>query len=326
MSNTDKIDKIDQLNKEVMGVIKTYDVKRKTFINDVHNEKYINKTIDKIYVINLQKDQIRRNYMIRLFEKYGINFEIIIVPLITEEQYKAVNNLDMTIGEVGCYVSHLFCMYDAIQNEYSKIIIFEDDIIIHKDFHALFENVMKHQTEDIVILGVSDFDFYKDNSRFYGNVYTTDINNQIYGSYGICYSKRGYNNIFQNRLIKPNIIDNKLLHLYKTSNTTYCICFPNLLTTDWTTTNLNHSFGVNDQCLHNIYLKRCYKNNFDYTQYNTLFLFILKNECIDKFKSFRDNIDKCLENCLPSNYDFIKDKIAYDYFTTDDIVFMLNIS
>ena len=316
---------IDHLNKNVIKLIKTYDVKRRIFINDINNDKYINQTIEKIYVINLETDQIRRNYMIRLLEKYGINFEIIIVPTLSEDQYNCVDKSNMKIGEVGCYLSHLYCMYDAIQNDYSNIIIFEDDIILHKNFHTMFENVMRQHCKDIVLLGTSDFDFYKGNSVLNGIVYTTSINNTTYGIYGVYYSNAGFMNVFRTRLIQPNIMDHKLLQMYASTNLTYNICLPPLLTTDWTTTNLNHHFGVDDEIIHNIYLKRCYNNNFDYNNYNSLFLSILKKEYIDKNKTFRENIDYCLAMKNYANISYIKEKIAYDFFTVDDIIFMLNI-
>ena len=41
----------------------------------------------------------------------------------------------MTIGEVGCYLSHMWCLQDIVKNNYNNAIIFEDDIIVHKNFH-----------------------------------------------------------------------------------------------------------------------------------------------------------------------------------------------
>ena len=121
MDNTE--DKVQR----IQTVIDTYDVKRKTFINDEPLSMYINKNVEHIYVINLERDQIRRNYVTVLMKKYKINFEFIIVNPISEDQFNAINNKSITIGETGCYLSHMYCLNDAIKNNYNNIIIFEDE-------------------------------------------------------------------------------------------------------------------------------------------------------------------------------------------------------
>ena len=118
-----------------------------------------------IYVINLETDRIRRNYIIKLMEKYNINFELISVPKLNEHQYKCIGNSHISLGEAGCYLSHMYCLNDAIIKDYNNIIIFEDDIILHKKFHLLFENTVKHCNFDILMLGANDFHFSKINHK-----------------------------------------------------------------------------------------------------------------------------------------------------------------
>ena len=152
-------------------LINTYDVKRKHIINDINNSFYINNYVSHIYVINLEEDIIRRKYITILMQKYNINFEFIIVPRLRQVQYDSISNSNINLGEAGCYLSHMFCLNDAIINNYDKIIIFEDDIIFHKKFCQLFEEVTKQHIFDILFLGASDFNF----SKFIVGRYGSDI-------------------------------------------------------------------------------------------------------------------------------------------------------
>ena len=44
----------------------------------------------------------------------------------------------MSIGEVGCYLSHMWCLNDIIKNNIKNAIIFEDDIVVRKNFENLY--------------------------------------------------------------------------------------------------------------------------------------------------------------------------------------------
>ena len=77
----------NKIKNNIENVIKNYNVKRMVFINDTTKSIYINRFVDKIYCINLQKDRFRRNYIIKIMEKYGINFELIIVPFLNINEY-----------------------------------------------------------------------------------------------------------------------------------------------------------------------------------------------------------------------------------------------
>jgi GR25 family glycosyltransferase involved in LPS biosynthesis len=121
---------------KILNLIKQYNVERLQFVNDGMNKNYINQYVNHIYIINLKHNKIRRNYVVKLMEKYNINFELISVPKLNEQEYNIISeNNKITLGEAGCYLSHMFCLNDAIIKDYSKIIIFEDDIILHKRFN-----------------------------------------------------------------------------------------------------------------------------------------------------------------------------------------------
>ena len=53
-------------------------------------------------------------------EKYNINFEFIIVKKLQQCKYDLIKNNFRNIGEAGCYLSHMYCINDAISNNYDN--------------------------------------------------------------------------------------------------------------------------------------------------------------------------------------------------------------
>ena len=320
---------LDFTNNEIIELIKNYNVSKRLFVNDT-NEKYVNRTIDKIYVINLETDRIRRNYVIRLLEKYSINFELIIVPKLTNEEYNTINNSSITIGEAGCYLSHMYCLFDAIQNGYSNIIIFEDDIILHKEFHRYFEHLVTNAVYDILILGGTDSNFQNVNCTFKPSEYRTYIphpNSTLYGTYAIMYSKKGIKTVFNERLSNPTYMDNNLILFFDLFKETSQICFPHLALSDLSTTNLNHRFWIDNEILEKYYFRKFFNNDIHFSDYNIIYLKILNIDFIDEASTFRDNIEKCLDTFFEKDankINIIKMRLSYDFFSTSDILFILN--
>ena len=83
-------------------------------------------------------------------------------PSPTKKQFKNTkyNKNNLTTGELGCLLSHIYILEDAINNNYENILIFEDDVIFHKNFLNKFYKNYKYliQNEkkfDIIYLGAS---------------------------------------------------------------------------------------------------------------------------------------------------------------------------
>lgn len=118
--------------------------------------------IDKIYVINLEKDIKRKNNTIKTFEKYKIptiayrnNYEIIkahdwskkLSPL----SFKGPRNG----GAYGCVLSHLSCIENALNNNYETILIMEDDLMFHKDFNEKWNTIKVPTNWNILYLSAT---------------------------------------------------------------------------------------------------------------------------------------------------------------------------
>ena len=326
----------------IQKVINNYCVKRFTFTNDTKLNMYINKHVSHIYIINLEESYIRRNYVIKLMEKYNINFELIVVQKITEEQYNCVGNIEITMGETGCFISHMYCLNDAIANNYKNIIIFEDDIILHKQFHKKFEELGNLQRFDFLMLGAADFGFNKlHKNMITNNLYVPpdNCNKNLFGAHGILYSTNGIKEIYNLRIYKPVFFDYKFRDLSQVFRNSFFVCFPNLVIAELSTTSLEHSFSIVNSTIEmeNMYYIKCFNNSLCFTDYNYIYLCIFNNfSMINKKLSFRQNIEnlslRCKfiftkQNAIQFNKSAIVEKMlermSYDFFTNNDLEYIL---
>ena len=63
-----------------------YDYHTKT-LDIVNNGNILNNYTQKIYVINLEKNIIRRNYILTIMKKYGICFKLVVVKKMKQTHY-----------------------------------------------------------------------------------------------------------------------------------------------------------------------------------------------------------------------------------------------
>jgi GR25 family glycosyltransferase involved in LPS biosynthesis len=320
-------------NKEsVLDVIHNYAVKRVVFNNDINNTKFINHNVNHIYVINLEKDRLRRNYIIRLMEKYNINFELIIVPKLTQEEYEKIGNKSINLGEAGCYLSHMYCLHDAIVNNYKRIIIFEDDIILHKKFHTLFEESMNREINyDIFFLGASDFEFHRYNHLNVDkekNIYIPNKKSKfICGTFAILYSDNGMKEMFYNRLEKPTFMDCNLIEFLDNFEHSFYISCPNLAIADLSCTNIDHNFWLFNENKYKYYYKKCYDDKLNFNDYNVIYLALFDNFTLNTKVTYEENITlsiKCLFKMDNKKFNIIYSALVFDFFDFFDLEFIIN--
>jgi GR25 family glycosyltransferase involved in LPS biosynthesis len=126
----------------------------------------INTFFDKIYLINLDKDKERLEYMMEFVENNSIENYIRVpgaqvdAPLsdIPEYVYRNFNkNEEKYIrGSIGCRLSHLSVINDAKINGYERILILEDDIKLVNDItlnDLLTNNLNYIQEFDMLYFG-----------------------------------------------------------------------------------------------------------------------------------------------------------------------------
>nr|XP_039248026.1 procollagen galactosyltransferase 1-like [Styela clava] len=114
--------------------------------------------VDHVFVINLERNRDRRLRINKSFAMHGINytlFEAVDGKLLNKSYmdslgikvlpgYKSPDGgADMTVGEIGCFLSHYFIWKKILKNKYESTIIFEDDVQFRPKFIQKFKNAMK---------------------------------------------------------------------------------------------------------------------------------------------------------------------------------------
>ena len=122
----------------------------------------LNNYFDKIYVITLQRAtdrqlQLRKeleglNYTFMFgVDKMNINKEELICnnsfnPALAMQHH--IMNKEMNLGEIGCAFSHRLVYQDVVKNNYNRVLILEDDVVIDQKTLPLFPAITKELPAD----------------------------------------------------------------------------------------------------------------------------------------------------------------------------------
>jgi glycosyl transferase family 25 len=324
------------MNNILIDAIKNYNVKVINIINDNDNTKStqnINDKIKKIFVINLVNDNIKRNYIIALMKKLNINFTLVVVEKISKEFYRNMcdksDNIFISKDELGCCLSHLWCLYQIIKNNHENAIIFEDDIILHKNFINEFLNIYENNTLDFLLLGAHDFNFSKTNYKNVKNkLYRPHENsNNLYGAHANYYTLKAAKAMFKLRTTEISFFDKEYMIMFKHFNNSSYICYPNLVVSNITTSTLNHSREILSE-LEDEYYRKCF-TKFDFNSYNFIYTNLL-NKNLFKIDETNNNYESYINNCLyhkfynSSKINAIKKRLVMNFFTLQDIKLILS--
>jgi|GEM_PF-6555385 len=128
----------------------------KLFNYETHRKIHPSNYFNNVYVLNLKKDVVKRNRMIRILNNLGIKHEI----------FDAVNGKDhlddfykycnvegyKTPGAYGYTLTMINIFKDAMAKGYRKILTFDDDIVFHKNFLNLFDENIRQIPYDWEVL------------------------------------------------------------------------------------------------------------------------------------------------------------------------------
>lgn len=118
----------------------------------------LHRYFDKIYFINLDRDYTRRERCEKLFRDLDIQVERFAGIDVQKEKEKCnyYNNIifsdTLKESELGCLLSHISIIKNAINKGYKSIIIFEDDIEFCQNFIEQFENYYRQLPDDWCLL------------------------------------------------------------------------------------------------------------------------------------------------------------------------------
>lgn len=121
--------------------------------------------LDHIYMINLIRRPERRARMHRLFEELGIRAEIIdavdgrtlnesslnkwgVIPM--PEYSDPYHKRPMTMGEIGCFLSHYIVWQKMLEHGYKNVMVLEDDV----RFEPFFRQKVNYVLTELSDLGI----------------------------------------------------------------------------------------------------------------------------------------------------------------------------
>lgn len=144
-------------------------IKSSKLESEIESEKFdINNYFDKIYCINLEKRKDRWIRIKKIFNKYKIHVERFIaidgenLENGFQEEISSVKASRLGLLEnknaIGCLLSHLEIIKKAKEQNYKRILIFEDDIIFSNSFNKDITKI-KDLDWDMVYLGASQFNW-----------------------------------------------------------------------------------------------------------------------------------------------------------------------
>jgi len=157
----------------------------------------INNVFDKVYLINLEQDTDKYQTMKNKLDNLNIQFE-----LFKAIDGKKLNNCKLlrsgNKGAVGCKMSHMTILRNAKKNNYSKILILEDDIYFWKTFNEKFDSLYKelmtkNKSWKVLYLGGCA---HKPLPKTNNNIWEIG-SARLYGSQAIGFDKSIYNTILQ---------------------------------------------------------------------------------------------------------------------------------
>ncbi|CAL1680358.1 unnamed protein product [Lasius platythorax] len=121
--------------------------------------------LDQIYMINLIRRPERRKRMHRLFDELGIRAEIInavdgrtlnesslkklgVIPM--PEYSDPYHKRPMTMGEIGCFLSHYIIWQKMLEDGYKSVMVLEDDV----RFEPFFRQKVNYVLAELFDLGI----------------------------------------------------------------------------------------------------------------------------------------------------------------------------
>lgn len=141
---------ISQFKKSIgtMDIDPSKPIIQNMFDNLSHNP--LNTIVDKIYFINLEERTDRLHKILKQFNQFNItNYKKIVgingynpeYNLLWKQLFIKSNRKISSPGVLGYLLSMKKVILDAIENNYNRILILDDDILIHKNIIHLINNI-----------------------------------------------------------------------------------------------------------------------------------------------------------------------------------------
>lgn len=309
------------MNSDLLECLESYRFMNLKIINTKEPSK-LNEKVQQIYVINLYEDIQKRNYILTLFKKYNISYNLIIVDRVDKNVYnKLCSDKKISESELGCCLSHMWCLLDILKNNHENAIIFEDDVILSKTFVESFLSIYNKTPKlDFLMLGAHDYNFSKEHFKnVKNNLYRP--NNQcrnLYGAHANFYSINGARRMFYIRATNLSFFDNEYNLLFDSVPNSY-ICYPNLALSNISESRIGHE----KQILSNYeigYYSLCFLN-INLNNYNVIYINLLDLKLLKKNDTVESFVERCLLYKLndSNKVNIVKQRFTLDFFSIQDI-------
>ena len=225
-------------------------LKEITSIN-LNTDNLIPITWDNIYVINLEKRPERKKEMIKQFEKNNINqYEFIeAFDGLKPDIISQFNNLTLkenfpivTSGHYACLLSHIKAIKQAKANNYTNIMILEDDITFCDNFINKINKIMIPKYDMIYLGGISSKKKIFMNS--WGKM------NRIMGAYAYILNKSLFDYVLEELMKIEDYVD--LFYLKKIQPNYHVYILNDYVKTDLKTSDTSHKSKKMIERLNNI--------------------------------------------------------------------------
>lgn len=176
----------------------------------------LNKKIPPIFVINLLRDIDKKNHMAEVLERLNINYHFFeavdgkqlsnleIAKIYDQKIARKQRKRDLTVGELGCSLSHLGIYKKMLKEDIKQAIIFEDDAVIEEGFMEVISQINHFPNDwELVLLGHIE-------TKYDCKIKRTTINNlsnyYFYQSIAKLYGAHGYiiNQIGAQKILDAN--------------------------------------------------------------------------------------------------------------------------
>jgi len=143
---------------------------------------FTNKIVDKVYVINLDKDNKRLETITTSLDNQNIEFQrfdAILGSTVTEDsRITKPCNIFCTDGMKGCALSHRTVWETMIENNYEYIMVLEDDSHINTSFDTDLQLLWSNIPEDFDILYLGSH-FYCGDTSLYNRITTAAFQKNV---------------------------------------------------------------------------------------------------------------------------------------------------
>lgn len=180
---------------------------------------------EKTYLINLVHRTDRLKIAKAELNRAGIT-DYTIFPAVDARKLKIKGTEEDNQGLIGCFLSHLFILQEAMMNKYKSVAIFEDDILMTGDFESRYNKAMEQipDTWQMLYLG-----YYERSGgpkiQISENI---TIPRDTWGTHAYILRNEGIKIMYDNLQVIKSHIDVQISHEIVPKMYTYCV-YPSLV-------------------------------------------------------------------------------------------------